>query len=663
LGKKKKEVKDEREKKVRILEQIDNLRVTQNNHFMLGRLEDAISIGEQIIDLARRGELPTIVEELEDFIETIRGKITEKNKISLVKDAFEHVKDDHDKFIASNNITDAHKVVIKFKLKFESSMDLKSIPQIKEFIVKEEELWNNFTAEQQKLKNQLEKLNSQFKKQLKKEDLASLNDLMKKANNLLGGLVDEQVIALWKENANESLNLKRKKDLSKKIEEFITRSSNLKEKFLFEEAILEIDNAMELIKDENMPKSKKLLAETKKEIIAGETKYNKLYLKLAEYKGKYRENREADFLKAALKNCENIIHISQLIGMKDVELEFLQIIEQIRDEIEENLSKSHNELEELIKRAKNIENLITIDEDTLPIVEEFSVKELLGNLSDDVKIKLDQIGSLLNEYRIAINKVVVNKVILRTNSGELLEDKIPREAFESQNDNKETIYKVRSGIANRLEDLIENAVITDLIPYNFEISEVIFNGDPVKELTNKELTKEGVVLKWEFKNLAPKEKMQINYTLRSRISRTIIIVIDGQLKIIKTHANINKTSQSGLCETKIPITNSFGKALDGIIIEDIIPTNYLHFIEEPKNVTLNKSSELELGEIFKWNIETLETRLNYHYKLLEKGQFEDVKAQINNLNKEAESLINTGNINKALVKYKEIKNQIINSVK
>ena len=50
---KQKEEKKEREKKVRILDQIDNLRVIQNNHFMVGKLEDALKEGEKIIALAK----------------------------------------------------------------------------------------------------------------------------------------------------------------------------------------------------------------------------------------------------------------------------------------------------------------------------------------------------------------------------------------------------------------------------------------------------------------------------------------------------------------------------------------------------------------------------------------------------------------------------------
>ena len=410
-----------------------------------------------------------------------------------------------------------------------------------------------------------------------------------------------------------------------------------------------------------MPDDQKILAETRQDIIAAETKYNKLYLQLAEYKEKLRRNQENNFLKAALRNCERIIHISQLIGMTEREKEYQQVLEQINREFEDKKSAAQNDLEVLIKKAKEIENIIKIDEDVLPIIEDFSVKDLLGDLSDDIQEKLVQIGTLLNEHRVEIKKDVINKVLSTTSSGEVIENEIPREALLSE---EEIIYQVRSGLTNRLEDTIEEAIITDLIPYNFEITEVRFNGEPVKELTNKSLNKEGIELKWEIQNLAPKEKVQINYNLRRRISRTIIFVINDKLKIIKTHSNLNKLELDGLYEARLPFSNSYGSVLDGVIVEDIIPLYYLHFIKEPTHLLPDKTTGLEIGEIFKWDIGTMDAgTLNYHYKLLELYRFEEMKINIDNLNKEGIENIKKGKIIEALNKYKEIRNSLLNSIK
>ena len=77
------------------------------------------------------------------------------------------------------------------------------------------------------------------------------------------------------------------------------------------------------------------------------------------------------------------------------------------------------------------------------------------------------------------------------------------------------------------------------------------------------------------------------------------------MKIIKTHSNINKLQLEGLYEAKLPFTNLLGLAIDAVIIEDIIPLSFLHFIEEPKNLLPDITTNLEIGKIFKWNVGTM----------------------------------------------------------
>ncbi|MFX0187815.1 MAG: hypothetical protein ACFE8A_08770 [Candidatus Hodarchaeota archaeon] len=656
---------EERAKKVRLLDRIDNLRVVQNNNFLIGKLEEAISVAMEIKMLAKEAKLPTIVEEQEEFIDNTRAKIIEKNKISLFKDAFDIVKDDFEKLVANNKIVDAHKIVTDFKQKFENIFNLPSIATtIRDFISKEEDLWNNFIAEQEKIKQELKDLNNQFKRVSKKTDLTNMNQIITNAKKLLTNIFDEKIEATWQSNEDEYLSYKRKKELSEEIEKAIEESKKLKEKFLFQEAILAIDKVIKLIINEDMPEYKELLTETRQDLIAAETKYNKLYLNLAEYKEKLRRNQENNFLNAALSNCERIIHISQLIGMGEVKKEYQQVLEQIEKEISEKKSATHREIEILTEKAKEIENIIKIDEDISPIVEDFSIKNLLGDLADDIQEKLEQIGTLLNEHRVNVKKYVINKVISTTSSGEIMEEEIAREALKSGGENEEIIYQVRSGFRNRLEEMIDEAIITDLIPYNFEIIEVRFNGEVVKDLTNKTFTKEGLELKWEVKNFAPKDKVQINYNLRRRVSRTIIFIIKDNLKIIKTHSNLNKLELDGLYEAKLPLTNPFRTVLEGVIVEDIIPLYYLHYINEPTNLLPDKSTDLEIGELFKWKIEAMDAgTLNYHYKLLELYRFEKIKINIEQLNKEGEDLIKKGKVIEALNKYQEIKNQLISSIK
>ena len=39
----------DRDKKIKILDEIDSMRVVQNNHFMIGEINDAVKVAQQII--------------------------------------------------------------------------------------------------------------------------------------------------------------------------------------------------------------------------------------------------------------------------------------------------------------------------------------------------------------------------------------------------------------------------------------------------------------------------------------------------------------------------------------------------------------------------------------------------------------------------------------
>ncbi|MFX1299077.1 MAG: hypothetical protein ACFFD2_29985, partial [Promethearchaeota archaeon] len=199
---------------------------------------------------------------------------------------------------------------------------------------------------------------------------------------------------------------------------------------------------------------------------------------------------------------------------------------------------------------------------------------------------------------------------------------------------------------------------------NYEIINLELNGEPLDEFPENILKKDGIELKWEIKDLKPKQRIEIRYDLHPRVSRTIIFLLDNQIKIIKYHSNMQKTPQAGLYEAKLPFTNGFEQKLDGVIIEDIIPSSYSHFIQEPKNLIPIKFMGFELGELFKWDIGIMsDETLNFTYKLIDQLHFNDIKAEINKLNNDGLESLKKGDIIDALEKYKHIRNEIANKIK
>ncbi|MFX1258423.1 MAG: hypothetical protein ACFFAN_11225, partial [Promethearchaeota archaeon] len=454
---------DDKEK-IKIVDKIDNLRVAQNNHLMIGKFEEAINVAEKMIKLAEKADLTSIVEEQREVIKNIKQKMVKKNKITLIKDTFEKLKKHFDKLIVNNKIVEAHKLVVEFKKKYAEISELTSISTIQDFFSKEKAIWDDFKGEQDKIKEKLEQLNKQFNKFLKESDLINLDDIRKKAKLLLADLFDDAIKKKWELHEEEYLDCKKKNELVDKVKNVIKESSKLKEQFLFEEAISIIDSMIELIQDEDIPVQIEELKEKREEIYAAEVKYNKLYLELANYKGKFKENHENKYLNAALSNCERVIYFSNLIGMKEIEKEYKQILEQINQEIERNKSSAVKERDELNKKAKEIKKLIKFDDNILPLIEEYNIKDLIGELSDKTNEKLEQIVSLLNEYRIEIKNKIINKVILTTTAQEVIEIEVPKEIQIFEGEKGEIIHEVRSGIKNRFDDTIEEALITDIIP-------------------------------------------------------------------------------------------------------------------------------------------------------------------------------------------------------
>jgi hypothetical protein len=115
----------------------------------------------------------------------------------------------------------------------------------------------------------------------------------------------------------------------------------------------------------------------------------------------------------------------------------------------------------------------------------------------------------------------------------------------------------------------------------------------------------------------------------------------------------------GLYEAKLPFTNSYEGQLEGVIVEDIIPLYYLNFIKEPTHILPAKTTTSEHGELVKWNVGTMEIEtLNYQYRLLELYRYEEIKININHLNKEGLDSLERGDLSNSLAIYEKLINQL-----
>lgn len=361
---------------------------------------------------------------------------------------------------------------------------------------------------------------------------------------------------------------------------------------------------------------------------------------------------------AAINNCERIIAIVKEINKQEIVDQYEKLLQELREKLKNQDSSRQKEQEELINKAKEINNYVEAEREVLPLVEEYSIKDILGDLSGDLDSIQQKLNSVLDQHRVEVKNEITSNAILKSKSGEIeeIEKKTHvNESKEKSNNVEVTKVTVESRVDNPFDDYLEQAIISDIIPYNFEINEITLNGDSTDKEPEKITTKEGLELKWTFTDIPPKESISLVYDLKRRVSRTIIIPTEKELKIIKTHKAIESLKQTGLYVAKINFSNKTDMELKNTIIEDIIPQYYIFEInkpeEEPKNI-----KQQEIGSLIKWAINTVPINYSalYQYKLLELYLYEDFKMKITQLNKQALDELEKQKLDISLKKFDEI---------
>ena len=656
--------------KIAIISQIDDLKIKAANHFRLGQGDLAIRVAEQIIDLATKANLESIVDEQRKFIIKIEGTDFVKSKVPEMIALCNDFKDKCDKLLEEKKVIEAHELVEEFKRKYERYYNLQTIPSARTAIDKEEKVWSEFLSGQEEVIQQLEQLEEKFYENIMANQRGVASTIIERAWDHIFKLPEsfKEYQKRWGVIEDKFIKQVRYEEYEKVakhvkgIVESLGKSIQLRNESRFEDALSIVSSELAILKEGELLDYKEQLDNEIKEIKSAQEDFAKLDEKLGTIEKIFEENQKNELFEVALENCKKIVQISQELGNKEVENKYREIIKNLKEKIEALKIEKEKEQEELVNIAHELEQVMEVEENTIPLVEEFSVKDILGDLSDDITETLEKVGLLLDEHRVEVKNEISNKAVLISASGETVE--IDKKMEIKQEQENAINCSVLSGLENPFDDIIEEAILTDLIPYNFEISSVELNGKKVEELPDKTLTKEGLEINWKLQNIPPKEKVEINYDLRRRVSRTIIFLIEGKIKIVKNHSNLSAQDLEGLFDVKLPFTNSFGTPLEGVIIEDILPLYYVHFIKEPHDLLPDKSTSSEMGDLIKWNVGTLDEKtLNYHYKLIELSRMEEIKINVNNLNKEGLNALNSGDTHEAIEKYKEIRTILVNNMK
>ncbi|MFX1276243.1 MAG: hypothetical protein ACFFAT_14535 [Promethearchaeota archaeon] len=587
--------------------------------------------------------------------------------------------------------------VNNLKERFEFSEAFKKIKSAEDLIKKKKDA--HFDKVLKNLKSEVMKAEKDYKSALKeisifenefqKHELENdFKAALKKAEKIIHRARSIKNREKEKQYTKKNIELKQKYelDLLERIKNLEEQAEIFKNESRYRETLVCYEDLIDFLRknekndliDKYLKKIKEIQLE--KEETEKIEELNSIKDQIAELEINIMLNYDAGNHGVVITQCNEIIDLFQKIEEIDLKDKYTELLKEVQQKVaemtareeeinlrkrrteealqkyEEMLSNREKEQKNLIKKAKEVEHMIEIQEDVIPLIEEFTINDILGDLSDDIQQQFEQLGSLLNEHRVNVKTNISNKGIIIRSSGEVIELEKDINANKIQNDEREVMYDVQIKLENYFDDVIEEAILTDLIPYNFEIVDIKANKGENEELPKKMLTNEGLEVIWNFKKIQPKEKIEIIYDLRHRISRTIIFLLKNQLKIIKTHLNIEDSipRMEGFHEVNIPFNNPGPKQIKGLIVEDIIPLYYIHNIKEPKSYIpyINQSHQ---GDLIKWNVGEMNVNsINYHYKLLEIFKFEELKILIDNLDETAFNNLKNNDRVGSIEKYNEI---------
>lgn len=262
-------------KKIVVLSKIDELRVIANNHYLMGKFDEAIKIAEDIMDLAEEAKLYSIVREEGEFIADIYKKVKENNKFIEIE------------------------------------------------------------KQQNTLKKQLEPLKIQFNSYISTNNITLAEETLEQAKTLLKKLKDTETLKMWETSEVGFLELKKKIEINKYIEHSLAEVSILIDNYEFDKAKQILNSKIEFLKKEDFLDYQQKLEIKMKSLIDAEDKYLKLEEDLTDLESEIKQNVSQNQFEQAINNIKKIIKISRFIGKNHYLEKYTEYIDIIENKIRE----------------------------------------------------------------------------------------------------------------------------------------------------------------------------------------------------------------------------------------------------------------------------------------------------------------------------------------
>ncbi len=362
------EKQDMQKEQIQIISEIDQLKVTANNHYLMKKYYEAIKVSEEIIELAKNGNMQSIIKEQKRFIDQIRNSIQNGKEFLFFDDEFKEVEKVVRTFLSKANITEAHSLIDTFKRKFENVVDFQSIPLINDLIIEVENLWDVFLKKENTLKKQLGPLEIQFTSYLHTNNIIVAEDILSKAKLILKNVNDKKLTDQWKNLEDTLFIIKKKVHLEEKVKSEIEKTNKLTDAYKFDDAKKLVDALMELMDKEDIISYNKQLEIKKKAIIDAEKKYYNLNSEINTLEIAIKENISSGLFQEALLNCDQIVKIARFIGKQQI----VGMYSQLGDDLKIKLREYQQ-----FNTLKN--SVVALNEDCLGALDQENYEHVLEN--------------------------------------------------------------------------------------------------------------------------------------------------------------------------------------------------------------------------------------------------------------------------------------------
>ncbi len=376
-----------------ILEKVESLKKKSENLIKSEQYKNAIKLLKEIKELAKKIQDDALETEQIKLISELAEKYQNKEIISEIEEETVKVEKEYDELVKSKKVLESHNLVENFIRKYETIHDLSSIPKVKEFILKEKRNWN---LEQEKLRNNIIKLEKELIDSLEKYDLSKATEIFEKGLKIVSNLIDEQIKINWNRLQENIQDTKEKVGFIENFEKFSKHFITLRKEHKYNELKSEIKGLYKHLEKRNLPEYRSKLDLMKNEAESAEQSYNNINKKILKLEKKIKSNRKNGHLNEVVKDCDKLIPLAKALGKIEFAKIYIEILELTKRKI-----KEIKEFEEKQRKLKiELSNLEENFKISLKAMEIKKLNDILDNGSKLLsEIEDNEVKKKWNDYK------------------------------------------------------------------------------------------------------------------------------------------------------------------------------------------------------------------------------------------------------------------------